>query len=103
MKRRTILTFVIIAILSFTGINGLFSQVVVKVKPVHTKVVIVKPKTPGKNYIWVDGHWKYNSNMNKYVWVNGKWVRKPQNNSVWIAGRWKKVRGGWKYVPGRWA
>ena len=78
------------------------SQVVVKVRPVRSKVVVVKPPRPGANHFWVDGHWKWNRRANQYVWVNGYWLKRKRGR-VYVAGQWRKVRGGWKYVPGYWA
>ncbi|MEM7104268.1 MAG: hypothetical protein AAF502_14110 [Bacteroidota bacterium] len=77
------------------------AQVVVAIKPKPVKVKVVKPKAPSVNYIWIDGHYKYDRNRNKYVWVDGRWIKKKKGKR-YVPGHWKKVRGGYTYVPGRW-
>ena len=84
-------------IISFSTISN--AQIVIKKRPARTKVVVVKPAKPSKNYVWIDGHWIVRGN--KYVWVKGNW-KKNKPGSKWIAGHWKKVPGGWKWVPGHW-
>ena len=48
----------------------------VKVKPIHPKNIIVKPKKIRRNNVWIKGHWKWSLKMGRYVWVKGKWKRK---------------------------
>ena len=102
MKRKGIL---IIAMLVFSlfGLAQSHAQVVVKVKPVRANVVVVKkPNRPGVNYIWIEGHWKWNKKRNAYVWVDGRWAKR-QGNKKWINGHWRKSKRGWIWVPGHWA
>lgn len=103
MTQKRILVIAVVALMSFWGMSEANSQVVVKVKPARAKVVVVKPAKPGRNYVWVEGHWKWNKRSRSYTWENGYWARRPRQNSVWVAAKWKKVPGGWKYVPGHWA
>ena len=101
--KKTRLTVIAIIVFMLSGFNNSYSQVVVKVKPVRTNVVVVKkPTKPGKNFIWIEGHWKWNKRRQAYVWIDGKWAKR-QGNKSWVAGHWRKTRGGWTWIPGHWA
>lgn len=89
--------FTLVVLFAFTSVSS--AQLVVVKKPVRPKVIVVKPSKPGKDYVWIDGHWK--DNGKNYVWVKGHWV-KGKHNKVWIKGRWKRNRGGWIWVAGYW-
>ncbi len=103
MIRKGIIVIIAVCLISSFGNSNVYSQVVVKVKPVRTKTVIVKSNKPGGNYVWIEGQWKWNKKRQSYVWVDGRWAKRPRNSSVWVAGKWKKVAGGYKYIPGHWA
>ena len=77
------------------------AQVIVKVKPVRSAKRVVKVKAPGRNHVWIAGHWKWRPALKKYVWVGGRWV-KSRKNKVYVAGHWRKVPGGHMWVPGQW-
>lgn len=95
------LIFITILLIGLSGIENVYSRVVVHVKPVAPKTVVVKPRRPGKKYVWIEGHWKWNAKHQKYVWIDGRWVKPPQNK-VWKAGYWKKVPNGWVWISGTW-
>lgn len=82
----------------FWGFGQLNAQVVV-VKPERPKVVVVKPKAPAKNHIWVEGDWVWSPKQKAYVWKKGRWIKHPKGKK-YVPGHWKKVRGGWKWIPG---
>lgn len=84
----------------FSGTN-LMAQIVVKKRPKRPQIKVVKPKRPGKNHIWVDGHWVWNPRSKNYVWKRGHWVPKRKKHR-YVAGHWEKVPGGWKWLPGTW-
>ena len=65
--------------------------------PVRKRVII--PARPGKNFIWVKGHWAWRGG--NYRWVNGYWV-KPRLGKVWVQGHWVKRRGRWVWIKGHW-
>jgi hypothetical protein len=49
------------------------------------------PATPA--YLWVPGHWTWNSPMNMHVWVPGMYVLPPspaeeQTLALWRIGKW---------------
>lgn len=92
--------FLIVVALIFISVSFAEAQVVV-VKPQKPKVVVVKPKCPGKNHVWVDGHWTWDKRSKQYVWTKGHW-KKGKKGKKWVPGHWKKVRGGWQWIPGHW-
>ncbi|KAA3610514.1 MAG: hypothetical protein D8M58_06710 [Calditrichaeota bacterium] len=97
MKLLKNILFAIFISLFFAGNAN--SQIIVTKKPNKPKVLVVKTKQPGSNYVWINGHWKVHKN--KYVWKKGHWV-KARKHHVWIPGHWKEVRKGWKWIPGHW-
>ena len=89
--------YLVLFLFVFSSISS--AQLVVVKKPVRSKVVLVNPAKPGKNHIWIDGHWK--ASGAKYVWVQGKWAKNRPGHH-WIKGHWKKTRAGWIWIPGHW-
>lgn len=103
MKRTKIVLAAILTCLSLFISEGVFSQVVVKVKPTKAKTTVIKPRKPSKNFVWIEGHWKWSKKTNRYIWVGGHWVKKPSSKHRWVPGHWRKAPGGWKFIPGHWA
>jgi YXWGXW repeat-containing protein len=62
--------------------------------------VEVIPMAPGREYVWVKGHWAWR--RNDYVWEPGRWVVPERGYRTWEPGHWQHDRGGWFYVEGRW-
>jgi hypothetical protein len=62
--------------------------------------VEVIPSAPGRDYIWVKGHWGWR--RNDYEWVPGRWVVPERGYREWEPGRWERDRNGWFYIEGRW-
>jgi hypothetical protein len=93
----TIKILIIALLLSYAASAN--ASLVVKIKPVRPKLVVVKPAKPGKNYVWISGHWVKKNK--KYVWSQGRWV-KTRPGKVWVAGHWKSLKGGWVWIPGHW-
>ncbi|MGH7583591.1 MAG: YXWGXW repeat-containing protein [Gemmatimonadales bacterium] len=61
----------------------------------------VRGARPGPGYVWVQGHFAWQSG--NYVWIAGQWERPPQPRyHSWESGHWRHVRGGWIWVDGRW-
>jgi len=59
----------------------------------------VRTRRPGRNYIWVKGHWNWKRGT--WRWRNGYWVKK-KSNKRWIPGRWRKRNGKKIWVKGHW-
>ena len=75
--------------------------VYVKVHPVASRVVVVRPSCPGPKYIWTTGDWVWSQQANQYIYVEGSWML-PQPRTVWVDGHWKNTRYGWHWVRGHW-
>ena len=58
----------------------------------------VIPASPGSQYVWIKGHWRWNGY--KYVWVHGYWKTIPTGYTHWVPGHYGP-RGYW--VEGHWA
>ncbi|MGD9616266.1 MAG: hypothetical protein AB7H90_13125 [Alphaproteobacteria bacterium] len=68
-------------------------KVVVEQKEAAPPVVAAPPTLPPPVFVWVPGHWTWNSPMNMHVWVPGMYVRPPspaeeQNLALWRIGKW---------------
>jgi hypothetical protein len=64
--------------------------------------VAVVPASPGPDYVWVNGSWRYNRPQRVYVYREGYWVRPTRANRQWVDGHWVQTRRGWHYVEGHW-
>ena len=74
---------------------------IVVVKPNRPKVIVKHPNRVRKNYIWVEGHWKWSSFYRDYIWIKGKWKRKRRGYH-WAPGFWKGSLGGFVWIEGYW-
>ena len=64
--------------------------------------VVVIPASPGPDYVWVNGSWRYNRPVRAYEFREGYWVKPRKAGRTWVEGRWVNTRKGWKYVKGYW-
>ena len=55
---------------------------VVVVKPNRPKVIVKHPNRVRRNYIWVEGHWKWNGFYRDYIWIKGKWKHQSKRTSL---------------------
>ncbi|HEY4303543.1 MAG TPA: hypothetical protein VGM82_03705 [Gemmatimonadaceae bacterium] len=62
--------------------------------------VEVIPDAPGREYVWVKGHWGWR--RNDFEWIQGHWTVPERGYREWVAGRWDHDRNGWFYVEGHW-
>jgi len=74
-------------------------DIVIRIAPPRM-VIQKRDRSPGRDYVWVQGYQRWNGNG--YVWVAGRWERRPQPRSRWVAHRWVHQRGGWVFVEGHW-
>ncbi len=95
---------VLVSLLSVFMISSVaHAQVIVSVRPIPSKVVIVKPVKARRGHIWVSGHWKWHNRRNSYIWIEGRWMKNRAHHR-YVAGHWVTVgRRGHKWVPGYWA
>jgi hypothetical protein len=68
-------------------------------EPPRERVEVVS-EAPGREYVWVKGHWAWR--RNDYEWVPGRWVLPERGYRAWEPGHWDHDRGGWFYVEGHW-
>jgi hypothetical protein len=75
------------------------ADIVVRVGPPRA-VVEHRGRAPGRDYVWVPGFYRYESN--RYVWERGRWDRPPHRHARWIAPRWEHRRNGYVFFEGHW-
>ena len=71
----------------------------VKDRPYHQDGI--RPVSPGYNYVWLEGNWKYNRRNHSYTRQNGAWS-KPRYNKNYRNGEWRTTEKGNYWVSGRW-
>lgn len=64
------------------------------------RVVEVRSRAPGRNYVWIEGHHDWRGNA--YAWVPGRWEAPSAGYRRYQRGEWKHDRNGWYWVEGRW-
>ena len=74
---------------------------VVVVKPNRPKVIVKHPNRIRRNYIWVEGHWKWSYFHRDYIWIKGKWKRQRRGHH-WMPGFWEVSLGGFVWIEGYW-
>src|SRR5580658_1915416 len=77
----------------------LFAQVSIGIRigpPPPPRVIKVIPKSPGPDFIWIDGYWF--ADGNKYKWHDGYWTRPPYAGARWVAPR----HDGERFFAGYW-
>jgi hypothetical protein len=80
-------------------IEGLSIVFLVK-EPPRERVEEV-PVSPGREYVWVKGHWS--RDRDDYAWTPGHYERVPEGRREWVPGHWDHESRGWFWVEGRWA
>jgi len=75
-------------------------RVVYVVREPPPEVVETIPPSPGPQYVWVRGHYRWEGSA--YVWVPGHWQVPPQGYTEWVSGHWERREGGWAWVEGHW-
>lgn len=76
------------------------TSVVVVQQPAATEVV---PASPGPAYVWIAGHWEWDTPGARWVWHSGSWRMPPAPNAVWQAGYWSQQGNAWVWVHSHWA
>ena len=77
------------------------SRVVVS-KPNRPHVIVKRPNNIRKNYIWVEGHWKWSNFYRDYIWIKGQWIRE-RSGHYWVSGFWEVSLNGFIWIEGYWA
>jgi hypothetical protein len=71
------------------------------VKERPTIAEVLRPPSPGNNYVWLNDNWVYNRQERNYIRSNGYWA-KPKTNRNYRQGYWKTNKNGSHWVAGRW-
>jgi YXWGXW repeat-containing protein len=85
--------------------GSIFAQVEVGIRigpPPPPRVVRVRPRAPGPDFVWVDGYWYPVGNH--YKWHDGYWTRVPYGGARWVGPRYEGERfynGYWVGERGR--
>ena len=75
---------------------------VVVAKPNRPKVIVKHPNRVRRNYIWIEGHWKWSYFHRDYIWIKGKW-KHQRRGYHWMPGFWEVSLGGFVWIDGYWA
>jgi WXXGXW repeat (2 copies) len=57
--------------------------------------------SPGEGYVWVGGHWRWDSG--DFAWTPGHWVAVERGYHHWVSGHWANRHHRWYWVEGHWA
>ena len=74
---------------------------IVFAKPNRPDVIVKRPINIRKNYIWVEGHWKWSDFYREYIWIKGQWIRE-RSGHYWVSGFWEVSLNGFIWVEGYW-
>jgi len=103
MKKLLGATFV--AALLLTGASTASAQVSFGIRigpPPAPRVVRIVPRSPGADYVWVNGYWYPVGS--RYRWHDGYWTRPPYRGARWVQPRYESGRfyqGFWDDNRGR--
>ena len=93
--RKSLMMLAVVLSFSFAAT----AQIVIKLRP-PAPVVKIRPAIPAPGHVWVNGGYTWRSG--KYIYSDGYWVKPPKGRHHWTDGKWKRKRGGWVWIPGRW-
>jgi len=103
--RAALLGAILLTGASFAGGSLFAAQVSVGITigaPPAPKVIRTRPRSPGPDFVWVDGYWY--AVGRKWVWHQGYWTRPPYPGAVWVVPRYEGGRffdGYWEGPRGR--
>ena len=78
-------------------------QVRIGVPPPPRQVVVVeRPVCPGRDYVWIEGHYVYDNYTRRDVWIPGQWEYIAPRHHGNKHGHDEHYRGrGRDYAPGQ--
>lgn len=65
-----------------------------------TYVEVVRPSSPGVNFIWIEGGWVWNNRERRYRHREGYWAR-PNHVRPYKKGYWEKSPRGYHWRESR--
>ena len=86
-------------VLAFLAVGAVSAQVTIGIRigaPPPPRVIRLQPRSPGSDYLWIDGYWYPVGH--KYKWHEGYWTRPPYGGARWVQPRYE----GNQYYEGRW-
>lgn len=101
MKKKFVAFSLCIACLFAAPYTAEAQRFVVKVRPTHHRVAVVRPIAPSPRHIWIDDEWVWDARRGEYIVVAGYWAA-PKFGHVWVPGHWKDTRRGSYWVAGHW-
>jgi hypothetical protein len=66
--------------------------------PVRHEVVVARPS---HRHVWVRGYWDHDGHA--WTWRSGRWIEPPRHHAHWVSAHYRRVHGGWRYVPAHWS
>jgi hypothetical protein len=57
-------------------------------------------RAPRHGMVWTPGFYGWRGG--RYTWMPGRWAVPPRRGAMWVAPRWRRTRGGYAFVAGRW-
>ena len=76
------------------------TPVIVRTAPPPMRSVRPIGRAPRRGFVWTPGFYGWSGG--RYRWNTGRWVVPPRPGAVWVSPRWRRTRGGWTFVGGRW-
>lgn len=94
---RNFMKTAVFAMVLLVGGSALAAQISIRIGPPPApRVVRVVPRSPGPEFVWVDGYWYPVGNH--YKWHEGYWTRAPYSGARWVVPR----HDGEQYFVGYW-
>ncbi len=86
-------------VLMWLAAGAAFGQLSIGIRigaPPPVRVLRVQPRSPGADYLWVNGYW-YPVN-NRYKWHDGYWTRPAYTGAHWVGPH----HDGERFFAGYW-
>jgi len=97
--RNLVRTTLLLAGMLLAGASASHAQVSLGIRigpPPQPRVVHVQPRSPGADYVWLDGYWYPVGG--RYRWHEGYWTRPPYGGAHWVGPR----HDGQQFYAGYW-
>lgn len=103
MKKRFLAGIALLIMLTGEGLVPLARATFVRTAPPRARNTVVVGRAPRRGMVWRAGYWgPARRGRRQFVWMPGRWVMPPRTGAVWVSPRWRRSRGGYTFVAGRW-